>query len=71
MTMIWIVAADVDEFGRVYLPEYAALDKRGVIDRVMARARAEGFKGGVDERLAALDWEIVPVRIEEARDDPF
>lgn len=61
MKMIWIVAADVDEFGRIYLPEYAARDKNGVIDRVMDRARAE-------ERLAALGWEIVPVRIEEIRE---
>jgi hypothetical protein len=68
MKMIWIVAADVDEFGRIYLPEYAARDKNSVIDRVMDRARAEGFRGGAEERLAALGWEIVPVRIEEIRE---
>lgn len=62
---MWIVAADVEEYGRVYLSDYAGRTESDVADKVMNVARGEFFNGPLQDRLADLGWEIVRVRIEE------
>lgn len=69
MKSIWIVAADVPSLNRVYLPEYAAMTKTESLQKVLARARSEGFMGSAQQRLDALGWEVVRVRIEEIPGD--
>lgn len=60
---MWIVAADVEEYGRIYLADYAGRTESDVADKVMNVARREF--GPLKDRLADLGWEIVRVRIEE------
>jgi hypothetical protein len=68
MKSIWIVAANVAEFGRVYLTEYAAINRTEALQKILARARSEGFAGSAQQRIDELGWEVVQVRIEEIPD---
>ena len=63
--MLWIVAANTDEYGRLYLPDYAGQFKHDVESKVMDGARRERFEGSLTERLEELGWEIVCLRVEE------
>lgn len=65
MKSIWIVAADVAGYGRVYLTEYASLSRTEVLQKVISRARSDGFNGSAEQRIGELGWSIVQVRIEE------
>lgn len=70
MDTIAIVFAKTLEHEPVYLTDYAAADKNGVVTKIMNKARAEGFRGTIDARLAELNWEIVCVRLEQVSQDP-
>ena len=62
---LWIVAANTDEYGRVYLADYAGLFEHDVQRKVMDGARREGVTCTLSERLAHLNWEIVRILIQE------
>lgn len=62
---LWIVAANTDEYGRVYLADYAGLFEHDVQRKVMDGARREGVTCTLSERLAQLNWEIVRVIVKE------
>ena len=65
MNMIWIAAGNNDEFGRVYLTDYAGVTKQEVIAKVMDGSRKEKLGKTIDEVLVALEWEIVQVELTE------
>lgn len=67
---IWIAVGTTQEYGRIYLPDYAAIDQHGVGLKIMDKARAEGFRGSLDDRLAELGWEVVCVRLDEVTATP-
>lgn len=67
MNFIWVAAGTSDEFGRQYLADYASYCEIGVEQKIMRRARDEGFRGTLQERLEYLGWEIVKLRVEEVR----
>ena len=66
MSTMWIVAANTEEFGRIYLPNYCGLLKHDVEIKVIAGALREGFVGTLAERLGYLKWEIVCLNVSEA-----
>lgn len=65
MKTLWIVAANTEEYGRLYLPDYAGQFQHDVARKVMDGAMREGFAGTMDERLSVLGWEIVCLSVEE------
>lgn len=62
---IWIVVGKTEEYGRVYLTDYAEQSRSEVARKVMHRAWKEGFTGTLDERLKELNWEIVECELKE------
>ena len=65
----WIVASDTEEYGRVYLFDYAGRFEHDVKSKVMKGAKREGFRGALRKRLSDLGWEIVCIRFKEADHD--
>lgn len=65
MKTLWIVASTTEEYGRVYLTDYAGQFKHDVENKVMEGAWRERFEGSLTDRLEALGWEIVCLHIEE------
>ena len=63
---LWIVAANTDEYGRVYLADYVGLFEHDVQRKVMAGAERERIRCTLSERLEQLNWEIVRVRVQES-----
>ena len=47
--------------GEVAMPEYASYNETGVLEKVLAGARREGFKGTAAERMVELGWRVGPV----------
>lgn len=65
MNEIWIAKTSVD--GKtLYLVDYAGVTEYEVKSKVWSKAREEGFKGTVDDRLAELGWTVVKVQIVES-----
>lgn len=62
---LWIAAATTEEYGRVYLTDYAGNSRQDTMSKVMVGARREGFTGTLDERLEYLGWEIVCLDVQE------
>ena len=62
---LWIVAANTDEYGRVYLSDYAGIFEHDVRRKVMAGVERERVNCTLSERLAQLNWEIVRVIVKE------
>lgn len=57
-------ACGYDDTGKlIALPGYSDVTEHGVKNRVVIRAREEGYKGTADARLAELGWEVLPARI--------
>lgn len=50
-----------EEYPRpIRIPGYDGSTQAEVLAVVLVRARKEGFKGGAEERLAELGWEVQP-----------
>lgn len=47
--------------GEVAMPEYAHYNETGVLEKVLAGARREGFSGTAAERMVELGWRVGPV----------
>lgn len=62
---IWIPVGKTEEYGRVYLVQYAEQSRSEVAHKIMSRAWEEGFRGTLDERLKELNWEIVECELKE------
>ena len=62
---IWIPVGKTEEYGRVYLVQYAEQSRSEVAHKIMSRAWEEGFRGSLDERLKELNWEIVECELKE------
>jgi hypothetical protein len=62
---LWIVAANSEEYGRLYLADYAGIFEHDVRRKVMAGAERESVNCTLSERLAQLNWEIVRVMVKE------
>ena len=67
---IWIPVGKTEEYGRVYLVQYAEQSRSEVAYKIMSRAWKEGFRGTLDERLKELDWEIVECELKELVHEP-
>ncbi len=65
MNTIWIAASNSDEYGRIYLPDYAGVTKYEVISKVMDGCRKEKLGETITGVLSALGWEIVKVKLTE------
>lgn len=56
---IWMVRGKDDGRWIYFYPGNTRMD---VYDGIMERARREGFRGTIQERLQQLGWEVVPMK---------
>lgn len=64
MNILWIAKGKY-EGKDVYLTHCVRGTKDALISEILDKARTEGFKGTIDERLKELDWTIVKVEFHE------
>lgn len=55
---IFIAVGKTEEWGDVPLTHHVASTRYEVENSIMEKARQEGFKGTIAERLKELNWEI-------------
>lgn len=58
LEIAWIPVGKTDEYGEVPLLMYASSSRHECIEKIMERARNEGFRGSSTERLDELKWEV-------------
>ncbi|TAN40781.1 MAG: hypothetical protein EPN22_16925 [Nitrospirae bacterium] len=66
MNILWMAKGKF-EGKDVYLTHRVRETKADLLSDIMHKAREEGFKGTIDERLKELDWEIVQVEFHEVK----
>jgi len=63
--MTYFIAQGEYDGMTVFLTDYIALTKGRVCDMIYTKARNEGFRGTLKQRIDDLGWKVVEVRIEE------
>lgn len=60
---IWIAYVDSEEYGQIWLTDYAGVSENEVRTKIYNRAYKEGYRGDAQERVDELGYKIVEVNL--------